>query len=137
TSPRSTDPIGRAGAAFIFGARPTTLAAGSTAVGAIMLAPLLLTGGPLLPATAAVAGWVLYLGVGTMALAYLALYAGLRTVPASTATVASLLEPVTAALLAWLVLGEHLSAAGVVGTLLVLAAVAGLARTGQEMVVSS
>ena len=41
-----------------------------------------------------------YLGVFTMALAYLLLYAGLRTTTGSAAVVASLLEPVTAAVVA-------------------------------------
>jgi DME family drug/metabolite transporter len=44
--------------------------------------------------------------------------------------VASLLEPVTAAVAASLILDERLGALGVVGTLLILAAVAGLA--GEE-----
>jgi DME family drug/metabolite transporter len=63
-----------------------------------------------------------------MAGAYLLLYAGLRSVPAHTATLASLLEPVTAALVAWLVLGEQIGLIGLAGLLLVLGAVAGLGR---------
>jgi DME family drug/metabolite transporter len=106
---------------------PTTVATASTLAGAVVLAPLLLVGGPHLPDSPEVAGWLLYLGIGTMGLAYLSLYAGLRTVPAAQATLASLLEPVTAAVLAAIVLGEHLSPAGILGCLLVLAAVGGLA----------
>ncbi|MFT4264647.1 MAG: EamA family transporter [Nocardioides sp.] len=113
--------------------RPTTLAAGSTLAGAVVLAPLLLAGlpslggSPLLPHSLPVAAWLLYLGVATMGLAYLALYAGLRTVPAAAATLASLLEPVTAAVLAAAVLGERLTWVAVLGCVLVLAAVGGLA----------
>lgn len=110
------------------GTRPTTLTAGATLCGAVVLAPLLLVGDGLLPHGPVVTGWLLYLGVATMAGAYLLLYAGLRTVPAGAATLASLLEPVTAALAAWLVLDERLGLAGVVGVVLVLAAVAGLGR---------
>ena len=71
-------------------------------------------------------GTLLYLGVITMALAYALLYAGLRTVSGSAAGIATLLEPVTAAVAAAIVLGERLGVLGVVGTLLLLAAVAGL-----------
>jgi DME family drug/metabolite transporter len=69
---------------------------------------------------------VLYLGVGTMALAYVLLYAGLRTTPSRTAVVATLLEPLTAVVIAVLLLGEHLTPAGAVGALLILAAIGSL-----------
>ena len=65
-----------------------------------------------------------------MALAYGLFYAGLRTVPGSAAVIATLLEPVTAAVVAAVWLDERLGAAGVVGTLLILLAVAGLGRRG-------
>jgi drug/metabolite transporter, DME family len=69
---------------------------------------------------------VVYLGVGTMALAYVLLYAGLRTTPSRTAVVATLLEPVTAVLIAVLALGERLTPAGAVGAALIVAAVGSL-----------
>jgi DME family drug/metabolite transporter len=69
-----------------------------------------------------------YLGIVTMALAYGLLYAGLRTTSGSAAVVASLLEPVTAAVVAAVVLDERLGLAGILGTVLILAAVAGLGR---------
>ena len=75
-----------------------------------------------------VRGTLVYLGVLTMGLAYLLFYAGLRTAPGSSAVIATLLEPVTAAVLAALVLDERLGAAGVLGGVLILAAVAGLGR---------
>ena len=52
--------------------------------------------------TSDVPSWLLiaYLGVVTMALAYALLFAGLRTTPSGTAVVATLVEPVTAVLLA-------------------------------------
>ena len=83
----------------------------------------------------AAATGLLYLGVVTMALAYGLLYAGLRTMTGSSAVIATLLEPVTAAVAAALVLDERLGALGVVGTLLILAAVAGLG--GEEEPVAS
>lgn len=115
--------------------RPLVLTTASTAVGAVALVPALaFVDGPLLPSTAGTTAWLVYLGVFTMAGAYGLFYAGLRTVSATAATTASLVEPVTAAVVAAAVLDERLGALGVVGTLLVLAAVAGLARTEPEAV---
>ena len=109
---------------------PLSLATASTAVGAVVLAPLALVtgvgGGAL--ADPVVTGSLLYLGVLTMAIAYLLFYAGLRTAPGSSAVIATLLEPLTAAVLAAIVLDERLGAAGVLGGVLILAAVAGLGR---------
>ena len=69
-----------------------------------------------------------YLGVVTMAFAYVLLYAGLRSTTSGSAVVATLLEPVTAVLIAVLLLGERPTAAVVIGTLLILAAIATLGR---------
>ncbi len=71
---------------------------------------------------------VVYLGAVTMAFAYVLLYAGLRSTPSGTAVVATLLEPVTAVLIAVLLLGERLTPAGALGCLLILVAIAGLGR---------
>jgi len=78
--------------------------------------------------------WVLvvYLGVITMAFAYFLLYAGLRSTPSGTAVVATLLEPVTAVLIAVLFLDETLSLAGGLGCLLILAAIGGLGRRMEQ-----
>lgn len=108
---------------------PLSLATASTSVGAIALAPLALAagvGGSEL-VDPVVAGTLLYLGVLTMALAYLLFYAGLRTAPGSSAAIATLLEPLTASVLAAVLLDERLGFAGLVGGALILAAVAGLA----------
>lgn len=87
------------------------------------------------PTTTADAGsWLLlvYLGAVTMAFAYVLLYAGLRSTSSGSAVVATLLEPVTAVLIAVLLLGERPTAAVVVGTLLILAAIATLGRQVDE-----
>lgn len=111
---------------------PLALTSVATGAGALALLPLGVWGArgeaPLLTSDPVVLATVAYLGVVTMALAYGLLYAGLRTTSGSAAVVASLLEPVTAAVVAAIVLDERLGAAGVVGTLLILAAVAGLGR---------
>ena len=85
-------------------------------------------------ATTDVGSWVLvvYLGVVTMAFAYVLLYAGLRSTPSGTAVVATLLEPVTAVLIAVLLLGETLSVAGGLGCLLILGAIGGLGRRMEQ-----
>ena len=111
---------------------PLALTSVATGAGAIALLPLGLLGArgdaPLVTTDPVALATLAYLGVFTMALAYGLLYAGLRTTSGSAAVVASLLEPVTAAVVAAIVLDERLGAAGVVGTLLILAAVAGLGR---------
>lgn len=111
---------------------PLALTTVTTTTGALVLAPLGLWGArgeaPLITADPVTVGMLAYLGVATMALAYGLLYAGLRTTPSSAAVVASLLEPVTATLVAATFLDERLGVAGVIGTLLILAAVAGLGR---------
>jgi DME family drug/metabolite transporter len=93
--------------------------------GALVLLPILaITGGPLLGSASGlvVAG---YLAVIPMGLAYVLFGAGLRRTSTSVATTLSLLEPVVAALLGVLVVGERLGAAawcgvGLIGVGLVL-----------------
>ncbi len=90
-------------------------------VGGLLLLPvLLITGEPILdsPQNAAVAA---YLAVVPMCLGYLLYGRALASIPASTATTLSLLEPAVAALIAGLVLGELLTAAGWCGVALVFA----------------
>lgn len=108
---------------------PLALTTGMTLVGAAVLLPCLaLVDGPRTTGDPAALAWLAYLGVLTMALAYVLLYSGLRVVAPSTAVTASLVEPVTAAVVAAVVLQEALGPAAVVGILLVLGAVAGLGR---------
>jgi DME family drug/metabolite transporter len=85
-------------------------------------------------ATADPGSWLLlvYLGVVTMAFAYVLLFAGLRSTTSGTAVVATLLEPVTAVLIAVLLLHERPTAAVVVGALLILAAIASLGRQVEQ-----
>ena len=121
----------RAGASLSRTAAPTVVTTATTTVGALALIPLAVAfGGPLYPAGPHAWAWLGYLGVMTMALAYTLFYAGLRTVPAGSAAIATLLEPVTAAVLAAVAFGERLGVAGTIGGVLVLAAVAGLGRSG-------
>lgn len=110
------------------GLDPVLLTALGFSAGGLLLVPVaLLGGGAVGPATAT--GWwlVLYLGVVPTALAYAAYFTGLRAVPATTASLVALLEPLTAALLAAVLLGERLGAAGAVGGLLLAAATVAVA----------
>ena len=111
-------------------AGPLALTTTTTTVGAVVLLPfgLLATGGDdvLLSGDPVVLGTLAYLGVFTMALAYGLFYVGLRITTGSAAVIATLLEPVTAAVVAVLFLDERLGALGLAGTLLILGAVAGL-----------
>ncbi|MEO5711574.1 MAG: DMT family transporter [Nocardioidaceae bacterium] len=78
--------------------------------------------------------WLLiaFLGVVTMALAYALLFTGLRSTASGSAVVATLLEPVTAVVIAVLFLGEILAATGLAGSILILAAIASLGRQSEE-----
>jgi DME family drug/metabolite transporter len=109
---------------------PVALTTCATTAGAVVLLPCLgvaaAVGDPVAPSHPG--SWLLlvYLGVATMAVAYGLLYAGLRSTPGSAATVATLVEPLSAALLAVLLLGERLAWPAVLGAALLLTAVAAL-----------
>ncbi|WP_183092651.1 DMT family transporter [Nocardioides stalactiti] len=105
---------------------PLALTTVATTAGALALVPAaLVVGGPFTTSDPTALGALAYLGVMTMALAYGLLYAGLRTVSSTAAVIASLLEPVTAAVAAAVLLDERVGVLGMVGIVLVLAAVAG------------
>jgi drug/metabolite transporter, DME family len=77
--------------------------------------------------------WLLLLALGPTVGASVAYAAGVRTVPVSVASLIATLEPVLAALLAYLVLGETLSAGQIAGGGLILLAVWLLRpRTGKD-----
>ncbi|MGH4018018.1 MAG: DMT family transporter [Pseudonocardiaceae bacterium] len=68
-------------------------------------------------------GLVAYLGLVPTALAYVLYFRGLRTVHPGSAALIALLEPLTAAVLGALLLGDRLGPAGVLGGLVIGAAV--------------
>jgi DME family drug/metabolite transporter len=100
--------------------QPLTLAVG---VGALALLPAALATG--LTLSYPPLGWalLLYLGVGPTALAYALFLLGMRSTTAVGASVVTLVEPLTAAVLAWLLFGERLGPLGLVGAALLLGAV--------------
>ena len=108
---------------------PLVLTTAATLVGACGLVPVaLLAGGPFTTTDPVALVTLFYLGALTFALAYALLYSGLRTTSSSAAVVATLCEPVTAAVAAAVFLDERLGVWGIVGIALVVAAIAGTAR---------
>lgn len=106
--------------AVVSGVPSTTALAWEHTIGAVLLLPALFVS-PL--------GWVptpdgmamlLHLGVLTVGVAYLLYGIGLRTLDSSTAVSITLVEPLTATLLAVTVLDEGLTASGWVGAVIVL-----------------
>jgi len=75
-------------------------------------------------------GWgiLLYLGVIPTAVGYGLFQIGIRAVPATIVGTATLCEPLTAALLAWLLFHETLGAGGIGGAVLLLGAMGAMLR---------
>ena len=89
-------------------------------IGAVLLTPALVWVEQPLAQVALGWPWLVYLGGVATAGAYAIYTVGLRSVPASVAGVASLLEPLTATILGVTLFGERLGATGVVGALLLV-----------------
>ena len=94
-------------------------------IGGLLLMPLawLAEGGITFRPGLAAIGLLVALGTGPTAVAYTLYFRGLRTVAASTAARLTLLEPLTGAILAALLLGERLSVTGIAGAAIIGAAV--------------
>jgi DME family drug/metabolite transporter len=117
-------------AVTLTGSRPVpglddlTLTGFGFTTGGLALIPLAqLSGGMGFRPSLASAGLLAALGTGPTAVAYTLFFRGLRSAAASTAALLALLEPLTGAILADLVLGERLSAAGIAGAAAIGAAV--------------
>jgi DME family drug/metabolite transporter len=90
---------------------------------AVMLLPFALVSG--LAVAYPLAGWLLllYLGLIPTALAFVVFLAGMRDTSATVSSIVTLVEPLTATLLAWLLFGERLSGVGFAGAALLLGAI--------------
>lgn len=99
---------------------PSAVAMGATfGLGGLLLMPvLIMTGGPLLASWGNAAVGV-YMALVPMFLGYICFGYGLARVPVSMATTLTLLEPVIAAILAVLIVGERLPSLGWAGVVLV------------------
>lgn len=102
---------------------PLLLTAATSGVGALVLLPVALPFGMALPSDGISIGWLIYIGVMSTAVAYGLFYTGLRSTASDVAGVLTLLEPLTATILATAFLGESLSGAGVIGAVLLLVAI--------------
>ncbi|MFD3722658.1 DMT family transporter [Streptomyces sp. NPDC058674] len=110
------------------GGDPLVTTAWSVGVGTVCLLPLAAVEG-LLPHTADVGRvlWLLvYVATVPTALAYALYFTGAAAVRAATVSVIMLIEPVSAAVIAVLLLGERLTGAVALGTVLLLTAVGAL-----------
>lgn len=98
--------------------------------GGLIVAPLAAVAGGLAfrPSLAAFC-WLAVLAAGPTALAYTLYFRGLRTAPASTGAILSLLEPLTATALSVAFLGNRLSLTGAAGAVLLAVAVLSGARS--------
>lgn len=72
---------------------------------------------------------LLYLGCIPTAFAYVLFQDGMRSTPATLTSILTLSEPLTAAILAWILFGERLNLLGITGALLLLATIFLLARS--------
>jgi drug/metabolite transporter, DME family len=109
---------------------PTTTVTWGFAAGSLALLPLAASTGPVLgSAGSEELALLVYLGVGPTAVAYGLYLSALRRATPTTGALAALLEPLTAAVLATLVLAEPLTVLTVLGG---LGIVAGLVLAGRE-----
>lgn len=109
------------------GLGPVEVMAGTFAGGSLLVLPVLLDADlswALQPRGLLAVAW---LGVATVAVAYVLYARGLRALPAASVATLTLGEPLTAGLLGWVVLGERLGAAGTIGVVLVSGGLALLA----------
>jgi DME family drug/metabolite transporter len=109
-----------------------TTPAAAVAVVPVAIVAALINGDHLGTGNPAAISLLVYLGAVTTALAYALLYAGLRTTPSGVAVIATLLEPVAAVILAAAILDERLSTLGLIGSALILAAIASLGSRAEE-----
>jgi DME family drug/metabolite transporter len=116
---------------MLAGTRPTVAMGATFGCGGALLMPVLvITGGPFLASWENAAVGV-YMALVPMFLGYIAFGFGLARVPASMATVVTLLEPVVAAVLAVLIVGERLPALGWIGVALVVGCLGIITLPGQ------
>jgi DME family drug/metabolite transporter len=93
-------------------------------IGGAALTPAALWFGMAVPVEADVLALVFYFGIVPTALAYAAYFRGLESAHPVLAALSALLEPLTAALLSMVVLGERLGVAGWCGAAVLIAALA-------------
>lgn len=99
--------------------------------GSLLLLPMVLAqGGIAMLASLSALHWllILYVGIVPTGLGYICFFKGMKHTPATTSSIIVTLEPLFAALLAWLILGENLGPGGILGAMLLVLAVAAASR---------
>jgi DME family drug/metabolite transporter len=109
------------------GHRPEGVMAVAFGIGAVVLAPVLAVGDTAWLTTPGGAGLALYLGVVPTAIAYILFARGLERLPAANVATLTLAEPLTAATLGVVILGERPGPVAALGALLVLSGLLALA----------
>ena len=91
----------------------------------LLLPPVWLSGGFAGLASLGLNGWlmVIYIGVVPTCVGYVCFFTGMKTTPATLASIIVTLEPLFVALLAWLILDEVLGMTGIAGALILTLAV--------------
>ncbi len=102
---------------------PLVLTGVTSAIGAAVLLPFAAVAGLAVAGDGIAVGWLGYIGVVPTVAAYWLFYRGLRTTASEVAGVLTLLEPLTAAVLAAVVVHEALTGAAIAGGCLMLIAV--------------
>lgn len=74
---------------------------------------------------------VVYIGLVPTCLGYLCFFAGMKATPATTSSIIVTLEPLFVAVLAWVILGEVLGTAGVIGAVVLTIAVIVASRSAR------
>ena len=99
----------------------------STAVsfltGAFILLPFATLSGHAINYSGEVVGLLLYLGLIPTAIGYLLFFHGINFISAPTASILTMLEPLVAVLLAWLLFSERLGPVAFIGVMLLFAAI--------------
>jgi len=112
--------LGRSIAAECHPIHSTTVAFG---VGAIFLFPMAASNLFSVDYATGTVTLLLYIGFVPTAVAYSLFFLGMRNVKASTASILTMIEPLTATILAWFIFGERLAVAGIAGAVLLLLAI--------------
>jgi DME family drug/metabolite transporter len=97
-------------------------------VGALVITPIALSRGVSFDQPAQAWFWVAFLGIVPSSVAYLLFQEGLASVPASIATIVTMLEPFIAAVLAWIFFEERLSSIGWIGGAILMGSIWVLSR---------
>ena len=98
------------------------------AVGTVFLCPLAIGNIFTVSYSNEVWGLILYAGLVPTAVAYALFFLGMRNVRASTAAILTLFEPLTATILAYFLFAERLALSGILGAIMLFAAMAVLIR---------